>query len=53
MPLRSFHSIPDEFPAAKVKAAAANLGLTINTGYGMPRSVNIISPDPAIRRIRH
>ncbi|MGB7758932.1 MAG: sugar phosphate isomerase/epimerase family protein [Bryobacteraceae bacterium] len=41
---------PDGFPAAKVKAAAADLGLTINTGYGMPDRYNIISPDPAIRR---
>jgi D-psicose/D-tagatose/L-ribulose 3-epimerase len=41
---------PDHFPAAKVKAAAADLGLTINTGYGMPEQYNIISPDPAVRR---
>jgi len=41
---------PDHFPAAKVRAAAANLGLTINTGYGMPAEYNIISPDPRIRR---
>ena len=41
---------PDNFPAAKVKAAAADLGLTINTGYGMPAEYNIISPDPAVRR---
>jgi len=41
---------PDHFPAAKVKAAAADLGLTINTGYGMPAEYNIISPDPAVRR---
>jgi D-psicose/D-tagatose/L-ribulose 3-epimerase len=41
---------PDHFPAAKVRAAAANLGLTINTGYGMPEQYNIISPDPSIRR---
>jgi D-psicose/D-tagatose/L-ribulose 3-epimerase len=40
---------PDGFPAAKVKAAAADLGLTINTGYGMPEQYNIISPDPAVR----
>jgi D-psicose/D-tagatose/L-ribulose 3-epimerase len=40
----------DGFPAAKVKAAAADLGLTINTGYGMPDQYNIISPDPSIRR---
>lgn len=41
---------PDNFPAAKVKAAARNLGLVINTGYGMPAEYNIISPDPAVRR---
>jgi D-psicose/D-tagatose/L-ribulose 3-epimerase len=41
---------PDHFPAARVKAAAADLGLTINTGYGMPAEYNIISPDPAVRK---
>jgi D-psicose/D-tagatose/L-ribulose 3-epimerase len=41
---------PDRFPAAKVKAAAADLGLTINTGYGMPLEYNIISPEPAVRK---
>jgi D-psicose/D-tagatose/L-ribulose 3-epimerase len=41
---------PDNFPAAKVKAAAADLGLTINTGYGMPLEYNVISPDPAVRK---
>ncbi len=41
---------PDHFPAAKVKAAARDLGLVINTGYGMPAEYNIISPDPAVRR---
>jgi D-psicose/D-tagatose/L-ribulose 3-epimerase len=41
---------PDGFPAAKVKRAAADLGLTINTGYGMPLEYNIISPDPQVRR---
>lgn len=41
---------PDHFPAAKVKAAAADIGLTINTGYGMPEQYNTISPDPAVRR---
>lgn len=41
---------PDHFPARKVKAAAADLGLTINTGYGMPAEYNIISPDPGVRR---
>ncbi len=41
---------PDNFPAARVRAAAADLGLTINTGYGMPAEYNIINPDPAVRR---
>jgi D-psicose/D-tagatose/L-ribulose 3-epimerase len=41
---------PNNFPAAKVKAAAADLGLTINTGYGMPAQYNVISPDPAVRK---
>ena len=41
---------PDHFPARKVKSAAADLGLTVNTGYGMPAEYNIISPDPAVRR---
>ena len=40
---------PDHFPAAKVRSAAADLGLTVNTGYGMPEQYNIISPDPAVR----
>jgi len=41
---------PGNFPAAKVKAAAADLGLAINTGYGMPLEYNTISPDPKVRR---
>ncbi|MCW5976908.1 MAG: sugar phosphate isomerase/epimerase [Bryobacteraceae bacterium] len=41
---------PDNFPARKVKTAAGDLGLTINTGYGMPAEYNIISPEPAVRR---
>jgi len=41
---------PDNFPASKVRKAAADLGLTINTGYGMPAQYNIISPDPKVRR---
>lgn len=41
---------PDNFPAKKVRAAAADLGLTINTGYGMPAQYNIISPDAKVRR---
>lgn len=38
---------PDGFPAAKMRRAAADLGLIVNTGYGMPAEQNIISPDPA------
>ncbi|MEI8373549.1 MAG: sugar phosphate isomerase/epimerase family protein [Planctomycetota bacterium] len=41
--------IPDGFPAAKVKRAASDLGLTVNLGYGMPAEYNIISPDEAVR----
>jgi len=41
---------PDNFPAGKVKEAAANLGLTINTGYGIPEEYNTISPDAAVRQ---
>lgn len=41
---------PDGFPAAKVKRAAADLGLTVNTGYGLPAEYNLISPDAAVRR---
>ncbi len=41
---------PDNFPARKAKQAAADLGLTINTGYGLPAQYNIISPDPQVRK---
>ncbi len=41
---------PDNFPAKKVKQIAADLGMTINTGYGMPDKYNIISPDENIRK---
>jgi D-psicose/D-tagatose/L-ribulose 3-epimerase len=41
---------PDNFPAAKVKQAAEDLGLIINTGYGMPLDCNTISPDPSVRK---
>ena len=41
---------PDGFPAAKVKRVAAEIGLTVNTGFGLPAEYNIISPDPAVRR---
>jgi len=41
---------PDNFPARAVRRAAADLGLTINTGYGLPEQYNTISPDAAVRR---
>jgi D-psicose/D-tagatose/L-ribulose 3-epimerase len=41
---------PDNFPAAKTRQVAADLGLTINTGYGMPVECNTISPDAAVRQ---
>jgi D-psicose/D-tagatose/L-ribulose 3-epimerase len=41
---------PDNFPASRVRRVAADLGLVINTGYGMPAEYNTISPDPAVRR---
>jgi len=41
---------PENFPAREVKAAAGNLGLTINIGYGMPAECNAISPDPEVRK---
>jgi len=41
---------PDHFPAAQVRRLAAELDLTINTGYGLPAEYNTISPDPAIRK---
>jgi D-psicose/D-tagatose/L-ribulose 3-epimerase len=41
---------PDNFPAAKTRQAAHDLGLRINTGYGMPLDHNVISPDPAVRQ---
>ena len=43
----------DNFPATKTKQIAADLGLTINTGYGMPVECNVISPDPATRKEGH
>jgi D-psicose/D-tagatose/L-ribulose 3-epimerase len=41
---------PDNFPATKVRQTADDLGLVINTGYGMPLECNTISPDPAVRK---
>ena len=43
----------DNFPAKKVKQVASDLGLTINTGFGMPVECNVISPDTATRRKGH
>jgi D-psicose/D-tagatose/L-ribulose 3-epimerase len=40
----------ENFPAAKVKKAADDLGLIINTGFGMPLEYNTISPDAAVRQ---
>jgi len=40
----------DQFPAAQVRRRAADLGLEINTGMGLPAHANPISPDPAVRR---
>jgi D-psicose/D-tagatose/L-ribulose 3-epimerase len=40
----------EHFPAAKVRQAAKDLGLRINTGFGLPVECNTISPDPAVRR---
>lgn len=41
---------PDNFPARQVRKLASDLGLTINTGYGMPAEYNTISPDANTRR---
>ena len=41
---------PDNFPARAAGKAAADLGLQLNTGYGLPADCNTISPDPAVRR---
>lgn len=39
----------DNFPAAQVRQRAADLGLDINTGIGLPAEANPISPDPSVR----
>ena len=44
---------PDHFPARKVKKASQDLGLAINTGFGMPLACNVISPDRATREKGH
>jgi D-psicose/D-tagatose/L-ribulose 3-epimerase len=41
---------PEHFPAAAVRRAASDLGLVVNTGFGMPEQYNVISPDPAVRK---
>lgn len=41
---------PDRFPARLARRAAADLGLSLNLGYGMPAGYNIISPDAAVRQ---
>ena len=40
---------PDHFPAKQTKQVAEDLGLSINTGYGLPEQYNTISPDPKVR----
>jgi len=40
---------PQAFPASDVRKRAAELGLEMNIGYGMPADKNIIDPDPAVR----
>ncbi len=40
----------ENFPAGKVRQAAKDLDLRINTGFGMPVECNTISPDPAVRQ---
>ncbi len=39
----------DNFPAAKVKRRAADLGLEIYTGIGLPAHANPISPEASVR----
>jgi len=41
---------PDGFPAKRVKQRARELGLAINTGFGIPEEYNTISPDSKVRR---
>ncbi|NQT25286.1 sugar phosphate isomerase/epimerase [candidate division KSB1 bacterium] len=41
---------PDNFPAAKTRKMAEELGLTIQMGYGIPEEYNTISPDPVVRK---
>lgn len=41
---------PDSFPAAKVRKRAADLGLDIYTGIGLPCHANPISPEVSVRR---
>lgn len=41
---------PDQFPAAKVRQAAADAGVGVNMNFALPFDANPISPDPAVRR---
>lgn len=40
----------DQFPAREVRKRAADLGLTIAMGFGLPETHNLISPDPVVRQ---
>jgi len=40
----------DHFPPSKVRAAARDLGLSINIGYGLPEEFNLISADSETRK---
>jgi D-psicose/D-tagatose/L-ribulose 3-epimerase len=40
---------PDVFPAAKLRARANDLGLSLNANFALPLDANTISPDPAVR----
>ncbi|MEI6099429.1 MAG: sugar phosphate isomerase/epimerase family protein [Alphaproteobacteria bacterium] len=40
---------PSVFPAAKLRARAQDLGLSLNANYALPLDANTISPDQAVR----
>ena len=40
---------PDRFPAAAVRRAARDAGVSVNMNFALPESANPISPDPAVR----
>jgi D-psicose/D-tagatose/L-ribulose 3-epimerase len=40
---------PAVFPAKALKRRAADLGLTLNANFALPKDANTISPDPAVR----